>query len=83
MLREAFRRGRLHAAIQGAIEGRGPQRIRVALRAPWNVGRSAMLAARSPRGERGRLVRALPLVVAGSIAYTAGALTTFGATVPD
>jgi len=75
MLRDAFRRGRLHAASQGAIEGRGPPRIRVALRAPRDVGHSFILAARSPRPERGRLFRALPLVVAASVAYTAGALT--------
>lgn len=83
MLREAFRRGQLQAATQGAIEDRGPQRVRVLLRAPWSVGRSIIIAARSPRPERARLVRSLPLVVAGSLAYSAGALTTRGATGPD
>lgn len=78
VLRDALRRGRLQAANQGAIAGGGPQRVRVAAGASWNVGRAIMLAARSPRAERGRLVRALPLVVAGSVAYAAGALTTFG-----
>lgn len=80
VLRDAFRRGRLQAANQGAIEGRGPHRVQVALGASWNVGRSVVLAARSARPVRGRLVRALPLVVAGSLAYSAGALTTFGPT---
>jgi glycosyltransferase involved in cell wall biosynthesis len=75
VLRDAFRRGRLQAVSQGMIDGRGPHRIRVALGASWNVGRSIILAARSPRPERGRLARALPLVVAGSLAYSAGALT--------
>jgi hypothetical protein len=83
MLRDAFRRGRLHAATQGSIENRGPQRVRVMLRAPWNVGRSVILAARSAQPERGRLVRALPFVVAGSVAYAAGALTTSGTAVRD
>jgi hypothetical protein len=83
VLRDALRRGRLQAANQGAIAGGGPQRIRVALGASWNVGRAAILAVRSPSSERGRLVRALPLVVAGSVAYAAGALTTFGPTDQD
>jgi glycosyltransferase involved in cell wall biosynthesis len=83
VLRDAFRRGRLQAANQGAIEGRGPQRVQVALGASWNVGRSLIVAARSPRPQRGRMVRALPLVVAGSVAYSAGALTMFGSTVAD
>lgn len=83
VLRDAFRRGRLQAANQGAIKGRGPQRVQVALGASWNVGRSVIAAARSARPERERLTRALPLVVAGSLAYSAGALTTFGPIAPD
>jgi glycosyltransferase involved in cell wall biosynthesis len=83
VLRDAFRRGRLQAVNQGAIKGRRPQRVQVVLGASWNVGRSVIAAARSPRPQRGRLVRALPLVVAGSVAYSAGALTAFGATVSD
>ena len=75
MLRESFRRGRLQAATQGAIEDRGPQRLRVCLRAPWGVARSIQVAAHSPPALRSRLTRALPLVVAGSLAYVAGALT--------
>jgi glycosyltransferase involved in cell wall biosynthesis len=76
LLREAFARGRLQATTQGAIEGRGPQRLRVLSRAPRSVVLSIAVAARSPRPARVRLVRSLPLVVAGSLAYTAGALTT-------
>jgi glycosyltransferase involved in cell wall biosynthesis len=75
MLRDAFRRGRLQARIQGAIEGRGPRNVRVALRGPFSVLRSLLVSGRSPRPERGRLLRAWPLVIAGAVAYTAGALT--------
>ncbi|MCC6930538.1 MAG: glycosyltransferase family 2 protein [Gemmatimonadaceae bacterium] len=83
MLRDAFRRGQLHAATQGSLENRGPQRLRVMLRAPWNVGRSVVLAARSTPPQRGHLVRALPYVVAGSVVYAAGALTTKGTEVRE
>ncbi len=83
MLRDSFRRGRLHAATQGSLEDKGPQRLRVMLRAPWNVARSVVLAARSGPPQQSHLVRALPLVVAGSVAYAAGALTTAGVTVKD
>jgi glycosyltransferase involved in cell wall biosynthesis len=78
MLRDAFRRGRLQAQMQGAIEGRGPQNLRVAVRGPLSVPRSLLIAARSPRGERSTLLRAMPLLIAGSLAYTAGALTASG-----
>lgn len=78
MLRDAFRRGRLQARMQGAIEGRGPRNVRVALRGPFSVLRSLVVSARSPRPERGTLLRAWPLVIAGGVAYTAGALTTPG-----
>lgn len=78
MLRDAFRRGRLQARMQGAIEGRGPRRLRVALRGPRNVLRVIVIAARTPRSERSRLLRAWPLVLAGAVVYTAGALTTPG-----
>ena len=75
MVRDAFRRGRLQARMQGAIEGREPRNFKVALRGPLSVPRALLISARSPRGERGTLLRALPLLVAGSVAYTAGALT--------
>lgn len=78
MLRDAFRRGRLQARMQGAIEGRGPRNVRVALRGPFSVFRSLVVSGRSPRAERGTLMRAWPLLVAGAIAYTAGALTASG-----
>jgi hypothetical protein len=83
LLREAFRRGRLHAATQGAIEARGPQRLRVALRTPWNLARATVLAVRSRGSERAAMLQALPLVVAGGMAYSAGALTAFGADAGD
>ena len=76
MLRDAFRRGRLQARMQGAIEGRGPQKVRVAFRGLLSVVRSLVVSARSPRPERGTLLRAWPLVIVGGVAYTAGALTT-------
>jgi glycosyltransferase involved in cell wall biosynthesis len=78
MLRDAFRRGRLQARMQGALEGRGPRNVRVALRGPLSVLRSLDVSARSPRPERATLLRAWPLVVAGGVAYAAGALTTSG-----
>jgi glycosyltransferase involved in cell wall biosynthesis len=76
LLRDAFRRGRLQAAMLGAIQGRGPRRARVCLWAQLNVGRSLLIAARSRGPERARMMSALPLVVAGSAAYAIGALTT-------
>jgi glycosyltransferase involved in cell wall biosynthesis len=75
MLRDAFRRGRLQARMQGAIEGGGPQNVRVALGGPRNVLRSLVVSGRSPRPQRGTLLRAWPLVVVGAVAYTVGALT--------
>jgi glycosyltransferase involved in cell wall biosynthesis len=75
MLRDAFRRGRLQALMQGAMNGGGPQRLKVAVPVPFDMLRVLVLCGRSPRRERGRLLRAWPLVIAGDIAYTAGALT--------
>lgn len=75
MLRDAFRRGRLQARMQGAIEGRGARRLRVMLRAPRSVLRSLVVSGRSAGGERRQLIRAWPLVVVGGMAYGIGALT--------
>lgn len=75
MLRDAFRRGRLQARMQGAIAGRGPRRLLVASRGPRSVLQSLIVSMRSPPLLSGRLLRAWPLVVAGGLAYTAGALT--------
>lgn len=83
MLRDAFRRGRLQALMQGAMDGGGPQRVRVALPVPLDMLRVLVLSGRSPRRERGALLRAWPLVVAGSLAYTAGALTASVTRSPD
>jgi glycosyltransferase involved in cell wall biosynthesis len=74
MLRDSFRRGRLQARMQGAIDGDRPQRIRVALAGPRNVVRSLVVAVRTPRPQRVALLRAWPLVVAGAVAHSAGAL---------
>ncbi len=76
MLGDAFRRGRLQASMQGAIEGRGPRRVRVATRGPRNVLRSLVIATRTGPPDRARMLRAWPLVLAGGIVYTVGALTT-------
>lgn len=78
MLRDAFRRGRLQARMQGAIEGRGPQNLRVASRGPLSVLRALAIVARAPAAERTPLLRAVPLLVAGGIAYTAGAISAVG-----
>jgi hypothetical protein len=75
MLRDAFRRGRLQARMQGAIEGRGARRLRVVLRGSRSVLRSLVIAGRSPRAERRQLIRAWPLVVVAGVAYSFGALT--------
>lgn len=83
MLRDAYQRGTLQARMQGAIEGRGPQRTRVALRGPISVVHSVAIVARSERTQRGSLLRALPLVAAGNIAYVAGALTARSTTRTD
>lgn len=74
MLRDAFRRGCLQARMQGEIDASGPQRIRVALAGPRNMLRTLIVAARSNPPERGMLLRAWPLVVAGGIAHSAGAV---------
>ena len=75
MLADAFRRGRLQARLQGAIAGRRPRGFRVALRGPRNALASLMVSLRSPRPQRERLLRALPLAVAAGIVYSCGALT--------
>jgi glycosyltransferase involved in cell wall biosynthesis len=75
MLHDAFRRGRLQARMQGAIEGRGARRFKVALRGARSVLRALMVSRQSPRAERHQLIRAWPLVVVGGVVYTVGALT--------
>ncbi|MBW8771479.1 MAG: glycosyltransferase [Gemmatimonadetes bacterium] len=74
MLRDAFRRGALQSRMQGQIGTTRPQRIRVAFAGPRNVIRSVIVTARSSSPERGMMLRALPLVVAGAAAHFAGAL---------
>jgi hypothetical protein len=78
MLRDAFRRGCLQARMQGAIEGRGPRRLLVALRGPRSVLQSLAITARTPWPQKSALVRAWPLAIAGGLAYTVGALTASG-----
>ncbi|MGQ0765481.1 MAG: glycosyltransferase [Gemmatimonadota bacterium] len=74
MLADAFRRGGLQARMQGAIEDRGPRRTRVAIRGPLAALRSLDVALRSDAEERRLMLRAWPLVVAGGLAYSAGAM---------
>ena len=74
MLRDAYRRGGLQARMQGTIAGGGAQRLRVAAAGPRNVVRSVVVSLRSDGAERVMMLRALPLVVAGAAAYSAGAL---------
>jgi hypothetical protein len=83
MLRDAFRRGRLQARMQGAIGGNGPARLRVALRGLRSVVRSLVVSVRSPREQRGILLQAWPMVIAGAAAYSTGALTAFGDSISD
>lgn len=80
MLRDAFRRGRLQARTQGALEGRGPRNLRVALRGPLSVLSSIDVSVRSPSAQRRLLIGSWPLMMAGGVAYTVGALTTPGRT---
>jgi glycosyltransferase involved in cell wall biosynthesis len=75
MLRDAYRRGRLQAWAQGAIEDRGPRSVKVAARGPRNVLRSLAVVRRSAAPERSRLLRAWPLVVVGAAVYAVGALS--------
>lgn len=76
MLRDAFRRGRLQARMQGALEGRGPRNVRVALRGPLSVLSAVDVSVRSPSAQRRRLLRSWPLMMVGAVVYTVGALTT-------
>ena len=76
MLHDAFRRGRLQARMQGALEGRGPRNVRVALRGPLGVLSAIDVSVRSPSAQRRVLMRSWPLMMVGAVAYTMGALTT-------
>jgi hypothetical protein len=78
MLRDASRRGRLQARMQGAIAGRGPRRLWVALRGPRSVLQSLAITVRTPWPQRLPLLRAWPMAIAGGVAYTLGALTASG-----
>ena len=78
MLRDAYRRGRLQAAMVGQIE-RGPRgrprSIEIACRGPRNILRSLWCVWRASPPARARLLRAWPLVAAGGVVYSLGALT--------
>lgn len=74
LLRDAFRRGRLQARMQGMIEG-GPRNFRVFLRGPRNVRRALVIACRSPVQRRGTLLRTWLLIVAAGLAHMSGALS--------
>ena len=78
MLSDAYRRGRLQAAMVGKIE-RGPQgrprSIKVASRGPRNILRSLWCVGRTSPPARARLLRAWPLVAVGGVVYSLGALS--------
>jgi len=78
LLQDAFRRGRLQAQTQGALENLGPRNLVVALRGPRNVLQALVVACRSPSRLRGALLRSWPLVMVAGLAYTAGALSAAG-----
>ena len=78
LLRDAFRRGRLQARTHGAIMGRRPSRLLVALRGPRNIQQALVVATRSPWPLWGALLRAWPMAIAGGIAYSLGALMATG-----
>jgi len=74
MLRDAFRRGRLQALMQGKIEG-GPRNLNVALRGPRNWVRALIVSCRSPRQQQAILWRTWPLVIVAGVAHFLGALS--------
>jgi glycosyltransferase involved in cell wall biosynthesis len=82
MLRDAFRRGRLQARTHGAIEGRRPRKLIVALRGPRSMQQALVVTSRSPWPQRGTLLRAWPMAIAGGFAYSLGALTASGTSSP-
>lgn len=74
LLRDAFRRGRLTVASEGAL-GRGDTRREVARRA-FRDAVGGLRATRWARGaERRRYARAVPLLLPAALAHAAGALT--------
>jgi glycosyltransferase involved in cell wall biosynthesis len=75
VIRDSFRRGRLQAATRGARLGTGPSSTRIAF---WGLVGSAyalQIALRTKPPRRRKLLKAWPLVVPGSLAFSAGALT--------
>lgn len=78
LLRDAYRRGRLQAAMAGLIHGgRGgrPRSLEIVSHSP-SIGLSILRCVlRSPGPERARLVRALPLASLGGVFYATGAAT--------
>lgn len=74
-LAEAFRRGRLDVASHQAVITRALARLAVASRAPRGMAHAFLVAARTAPPDRERMFRAWPLVLAGGVAYVAGAIT--------
>ncbi len=76
MLQDAYRRGRLQAAMLGAIAGGGsPKTATVVSRGPQNILRSFRCAWRAPREQRRRFLSAWPLVPVAGVVYAAGAVS--------
>lgn len=75
LISDAFRRGRLQAAVLGIARRRGPLSVRVAYWGIFGGLQALRVALRTPKAERRRLLRAWPLVLPASLAFAAGALT--------
>jgi GT2 family glycosyltransferase len=77
MLKDAYRRGRLQAAMVGRIKGPHgrPRSVKVAVGGLRSVVRSLRCLWRMPPSTRARLIRSYPLVVLGGVVYAAGALS--------
>jgi glycosyltransferase involved in cell wall biosynthesis len=78
MLKDAYRRGRLQAAMVGRITGGPhgrPRSVMVAMGGLRSVVRALRCLLRMPAPARARLFRSYPLVVLGGCVYAAGALS--------
>jgi glycosyltransferase involved in cell wall biosynthesis len=77
LLRDAYRRGRLQAAMLGRIEETRPQGARVAGRAALNVFSSIRPVLRMRGSDRAQMLMAWPIVAPAGVVYALGALTAY------
>jgi peptidoglycan/xylan/chitin deacetylase (PgdA/CDA1 family)/glycosyltransferase involved in cell wall biosynthesis len=75
LIRDTFRRGRLQAAMIGMIRGDSPRSLRIAFWGSVGSVHALRVVLRTRGAERRRLLRAWPLVLPASVAFSAGALT--------